>query len=132
MAAVSPVSVLELHDVPPIDLPGGSWSRILIEEATAAGAETTLGYSVFAPGSSTSHMSHDCEELAYVVAGSGLLRLDDGEVRLAADAACHIPAGVWHTVVNNGEDPLAMVFVFASPGYPPTERREARESVDPE
>jgi quercetin dioxygenase-like cupin family protein len=123
---VSDVTVIALDDVEPVVLGGGSWSRVLLDSSTAPTTGTTLGYSSFAPNTATSHMSHEAEELAYVVSGSGLLRLDGEPVRVETDGACHIPAGVWHTVVNDSADePLVMVFVFASPGYPPTERRAA-------
>lgn len=128
MAAVTDVTVIALEDVEAVLLGGGSWSRVLLDSSTAPMTGTTLGYSSFAPNTATSHMSHEAEELAYVVSGSGLLRLDGEPVRVGADGACHIPAGVWHTVVNDSADrPLVMIFVFASPGYPATERRVASQ-----
>ena len=36
---------------------------------------------------------------------------------------CIIPPGVWHSVVNTGNEPVTMVFAFPHPDYPPTERR---------
>lgn len=118
------MTVVALDEIEPIALGGGSWSRVLVNNATTPSTGTTLGYSVFAPQTSTQHMSHRVEELAYVVSGSGWIQLDDHKVRVEAEGACHIPAGVWHSVVNDspGAD-LAMVFVFASPDYPETERR---------
>jgi mannose-6-phosphate isomerase-like protein (cupin superfamily) len=121
---VTDVTVVALDEIEPILLGGGSWSRVLLDSTTAPITGTTLGYSVFAPLTSTQHMCHEAEELAYVVSGSGVIQLDDEAVRVGADGACHIPAGVWHTVINDTpETPLAMVFVFGSSDYPPTERR---------
>lgn len=118
------VTVVALDEIEPIALGGGSWSRVLLNYATTPSTGTTLGYSVFAPLTSTQHMRHQAEELAYVVTGSGAIQLDDEAVRVETDGACHIPAGVWHSVVNDSPDTdLAMVFVFASPDYPETERR---------
>lgn len=131
MAALDAVSVIGWPDAEPVELGGGSWSRILVDASIVPTSGTTFGFSVFAPGTATSHMSHVAEELAYVVAGSGHLQLDDGVVEVAADQACHIPAGVWHAVVNDHEsESLLMVFAFASPTYPSTERRPfERETV---
>ena len=56
-------------------------------------------------------------------AGTGELRLDDDVVGYAAGSALYIPAGVWHAVVNTGNEPVTMVFAFPHPDYPPTERR---------
>ena len=45
---------------------------------------------------------------------------------VAAGPALYIPAGVWHAVVNTGNEPVTMVFAFPHPDYPPTERRHRR------
>lgn len=119
------VAVVAVADVPPIDLPGGSWSRLLLT-GDGVGATTTLGCSSFAPGTSTAMLSHSTEELAYVISGRGELRMDDSVVSYAAGQALFIPAGVWHAVVNTGEEPVTMVFAFPHPTYPPTERRSAQ------
>lgn len=109
-------------DVAPIDLPGGSWSRLLLT-GEGVGAATTLGCSSFAPGTATAMLSHATEELAYVMSGHGELRMDGATVPYASGQALYIPAGVWHAVVNTGDEPVTMVFAFPHPTYPPTERR---------
>jgi quercetin dioxygenase-like cupin family protein len=116
------VAVIPLADVPPIELPGGSWSRVLLTGARV-GSTTALGYSSFAPGTATAMLSHATEELAYVLTGVGELRLEAEAVPYAAGAALYIPAGIWHSVVNTGNEPVTMVFAFPHPDYPPTERR---------
>jgi mannose-6-phosphate isomerase-like protein (cupin superfamily) len=121
---VSGVAVISLADVDPVPLPGGGWSRVLVCEHTVDASSSALGYSVFKPGTSTADLSHQVEELAYIVSGSGVIRLETGDVPVAAGQALYVPARVWHTVVNPGEEDLVMVFSFPSPGYPPTERRE--------
>jgi quercetin dioxygenase-like cupin family protein len=119
------VSRVALDDVDKIDLPGGSWSRMLITDVSVGDNASSLGYSVFAPGSVVGPVSHEVEEVAYVVAGTGELRLDDGPFPFGAGQALHIPAGVWHTVANTGEQDVVMVFGFPFPAYPPTDRRPA-------
>jgi quercetin dioxygenase-like cupin family protein len=118
------VAVVPLETVAPIDLPGGSWSRLLLT-GDGVGAATTLGCSSFAPGTATAMLSHSTEELAYVMSGTGELRLDEATVPYTAGQALYIPEGVWHAVVNTGNEPVTMVFAFPHPGYPPTERRAA-------
>lgn len=124
MAAVSEVSVITLTDVEPVQLPGGSWSRVLVSEKTVGGNISAVGYSVFKPGTSTADLSHDTEELAYIVSGRGVIRLETEDVPVAAGQALYVPAKIWHTVMNPGDEDLVMVFSFPSPGYPPTERRD--------
>ena len=116
------VAVVPLEDVPPIQLPGGSWSRVILT-GDRVGSATALGFSSFAAGTATAMLSHATEELAYVLTGVGELRLDSEVVAYAAGSALYIPAGVWHAVVNTGNDPVTMVFAFPHPDYPPTERR---------
>ena len=112
------VSVVKLADVEPIELPRGSWSRMVVK-----GEQSSLGYSVFTPGTELASVCHETEEVAYVVSGTGELRLEDGAVPFREGDALHIPAGLWHAVVNTGEEDVIMVFGFPHPDYPPTERR---------
>jgi quercetin dioxygenase-like cupin family protein len=114
----SRVTVVPLSEVDPVELPGGSWSRMV-----ARGERSSLGCSVFTPGTVLSPVCHEAEEVAYVVSGSGELRLDDGSVPFGEGDALHIPAGVWHAVANTGDEDVVMVFGFPHPDYPPTERR---------
>lgn len=122
MGRVSGVRVVPLEDVPPIQLPGGSWSRVLLNAERVA-SNSALGFSSFAAGTSTAMLSHETEELAYVLTGEGELRLDDESVPYHAGSALFIPARVWHAVANTGDEPVTMVFTFPHPDYPPTERR---------
>jgi mannose-6-phosphate isomerase-like protein (cupin superfamily) len=122
---VTDVAVISLADVAPVELPGGSWSRVLVSEQTVGSNASALGYSVFKPGTATADLSHSVEELAFVVSGSGAIRLASGDLPVGAGQAMFIPAGIWHTVLNTGTEDLVMVFSFPSPSYPPTERRES-------
>lgn len=89
----------------------------------ARGEASSLGYSVFTPGTVLGSVCHETEEVAYVVSGSGELRLDGEAVAFREGDALHIPAGLWHAVANTGEENVIMVFGFPHPDYPPTERR---------
>jgi len=124
---VSQAGVISLHDVDPVELPMGSWSRLLVTQRTVTGNASTMGYSVFKPGLVAADLSHSVEELAFVVGGRGAVRLEDGRLAVHAGQALFIPARAWHTVVNDGDEDLVMVFSFPSPDYPPTERREPRQ-----
>jgi quercetin dioxygenase-like cupin family protein len=120
-----PVRTVALDEVEPVALPGGSWSRMVLNDRSLRGNASSLGYSVFTPGCVTAMVSHETEEVAYVVAGCGELRLDDGSVPFAAGQGVYVPAGTWHAVANTGEEDVIMVFGFPHPDYPPTARRRA-------
>ncbi|MGE5273247.1 MAG: cupin domain-containing protein [Verrucomicrobiota bacterium] len=117
------VTTVGLDDVEPIELPQGSWSRMLVTAARVGGNASSLGYSVFTPGTVLAPVKHETEEVAYVVSGAGELQLDEEAVPFGAGDALHIPAGVWHAVANTGDTDVVMVFGFPHPDYPPTERR---------
>ena len=117
------VTVVPLDSAESIELPQGSWSRMLVTGALVDGNASSLGYSVFTPGTALTPVKHETEEVAYVVAGSGELRLDDEAVPFGEGDALHIPAGTWHAVANTGDTDVIMVFGFPHPEYPPTERR---------
>ena len=121
---MSGVRTVTLEDVEPIPLPGGSWSRMLLTDKTLEGNASSLGYSVFTPGTVTAMVCHETEEVAYVLSGSGELRVEGAEaVRFAGGQGVFIPAGIWHAVANTGAAEVVMVFGFPHPDYPPTERR---------
>jgi quercetin dioxygenase-like cupin family protein len=118
------VKTVSLEDVEPIPLPGGSWSRMVLNGKSLEGNSSSLGYSVFTPGCVTAMVAHKTEEVAYVLAGTGELRLDGESVPFAAGQGLFVPPGVWHAVANTGEENVVMVFGFPHPDYPPTERRD--------
>lgn len=120
---MEPVRVISLDDVDPIELPGGSWSRMLLTDQALSENQSSLGYSIFRPGTVTTPVSHEVEEVAYVVAGEGELRLDDDTVPFGPDDALFIPPNTWHAVANTGDEDIIMVFGFPYPNYPPTQRR---------
>jgi mannose-6-phosphate isomerase-like protein (cupin superfamily) len=123
VGVVSGVAVLPLMDAAPIELPNGSWSRMVVTAGSARDATASLGYSRFTPGTALAPVRHETEEFAFVVSGEGELRVDDGVVPFTAGDGLFVPAGVWHAVVNTGEADVVMVFGFPHPDYPPTERQ---------
>ena len=119
------VNTVRLDDVEPIPLPGGSWSKMVLNQKSVEGNASSLGYSAFTPGCVTAMVAHQTEEVAYVLSGSGELRLDSENVPFAAGPGLFVPAGTWHAVANTGDEDVVMVFGFPHPDYPPTERRES-------
>lgn len=117
------VTVIPLDQVNEIPLPNGSWSKMMLTGDAVSGIVSSLGYSVFTPGTELSMVSHEVEEVAYVVAGTGELRTEQGAVPFKAGDAIHIAPHIWHAVVNTGDADVIMVFGFPYPAYPPTERR---------
>lgn len=120
---MSETRAIGLDDVERIDLDNDSWSRMVITDETVPGAESSLGFSRFTPGTTTDTVSHDVAELAFVVSGEGELRLADDTVPFGPEDALYIPPDTWHAVANTGDRDVVMVFTFPYPDYPPTDRK---------
>jgi quercetin dioxygenase-like cupin family protein len=120
---VTDVTVVPLEQADRIELPNGSWSRMLVTAGKVEGNQSSLGYSLFTPGTLLSFVSHQTEEVAYVVSGSGELRVEGGSIPFKQGDALFIRPHAWHAVANTGNKDVVMVFGFPSAEYPPTERR---------
>jgi mannose-6-phosphate isomerase-like protein (cupin superfamily) len=70
----------------------------------------------FAPGVSSVRALRDVEEVLYVVAGSGTLRLDDAEHPLEPEMGAYVAEGETWAVENPGPGELTLVAVRAPAG----------------
>jgi len=116
------VKTAKLSETEAISLPRKSWSKKLLTGETVGAQKSMLGVSRFTPGTVTDFLTHEEEELAYVLKGKGKIRLKDQVVSYEAGDGIYIPAGIPHSVVNDGDQDVDMVFVFSWPDYPPTEK----------
>ena len=98
-----------------------SFSNLIVTNKTTGSNLSTLGYSVFTPGTDTKQKVHvDAEELAYIVSGTGKLTVGDELISYGQGDSLHIPSGVPHGIRNDGKEDLVMVFFFPTPNYPET------------
>lgn len=114
------VKIVDMADGRRTDLPGGSFVCELISGPLAGSGGVCMGFSTWKPGTSTKQMVHEVEELAFIVAGEGKLAVGDERLPYRAGQGLLIPAGVPHGVVNDSEDDMSMVYIFAHSEYPPT------------
>jgi mannose-6-phosphate isomerase-like protein (cupin superfamily) len=96
---------------------------MVVSRPYIAETASSMGYSLFRPGTVTAQVRHAVEEVAFVVQGRGELILEEGKLAFDSGQALYIPPGVWHAVAATGEEDLVMVFAFPYPEYPPTDRR---------
>jgi len=116
------VKIAKQSEIEPTPLPKNSWVKKLLTEQTVGAKKMSLGVSKFRPGMVSEMMVHETEELVFVLKGKGKLNLPDGEVRYEAGDGIYIPAEQPHSVVNDGDEDVEMVFGFAYPDYPPTRK----------
>ena len=116
------VKISKLSQTEAISLPQNSWSKKLLTGETVGAQKSMLGVSRFTPGTVTAFLTHEEEELAYVMKGKGKIRLKNEEVSYEAGDGIYIPPGLPHSVVNDGDEDVEMVFAFSWPDYPPTDK----------
>jgi quercetin dioxygenase-like cupin family protein len=116
------IKIAKLSETEAISLPRNSWSKKLLTGQTVGAQKSMLGISRFTPGTVTALLTHQEEELAYVLKGKGKIRLKDKEVSYEAGDGIYIPARISHSVVNDGDEDVEMVFAFSWPDYPPTQK----------
>jgi len=96
----------------------------VICDASTPTASLIAGVNTLAPGARIPLHFDDHEELQYILSGDGLaLDADGREHRLEPGSAVHCAAGrsAAHGFVNNGQAPLAILYVYATPrAVPPS------------
>jgi putative monooxygenase len=92
--------------------------RVLLSPASVGSTAGFLGTLTLEPGEVvTEHWHPYSEEFLYCQSGEVTVRLDGEERRLPAESAVHIPIGVRHRIVNDGDQPAVFVF-FCGPLAP--------------
>jgi mannose-6-phosphate isomerase-like protein (cupin superfamily) len=107
----SPVSP---EDVETQSFPWGA-IKWLCNIKTDPEANMTLGLVFINPGRRNDlHIHPNCEELLYVLSGECLHSLDDVEFPMSAGMMLRIPAGVRHSALNTGWEPVRMLVAYSS------------------
>jgi putative monooxygenase len=97
-------------DTPPNRRRGGD-IRVLLSPASVGATAGFLGTLTLQPGEVvTEHWHPYSEEFLYCERGNVLVTLDGLEQRLVAESAVHIPIGVRHRIVNDGDQTAFFVF----------------------
>jgi mannose-6-phosphate isomerase-like protein (cupin superfamily) len=98
----------------------GVATKVLENEASHPHADVFIG-KVAVGGAIPWHVHETALETVYVVQGRGLLRCaqtSDGEVsaedEMRVGVVMTVPAGLWHTVLNEGDEPL-LLYAFHTP-----------------
>lgn len=79
------------------------------------GAEQTLGICHIQPGcQNPRHYHPNCEEVLYMLSGSGQHSFEDDVIELRSGMTIRIPVGVTHNLSNTGTDPIVCLISFNS------------------
>ncbi|MDQ3823050.1 MAG: cupin domain-containing protein [Actinomycetota bacterium] len=114
--------VIQERDVPPRG--DGDTATVRVTIDASVGCERLEQRVLrFGPGVSREQTLHAAEEVLYVVAGTGTLRLDGAEHALEPDTGAYVADGETWSVENPGPDELVLVAVRAPAGEPPDPAR---------
>lgn len=93
-------------------------ARFLSEPLLTSAERFSFGVVELAPGQGHARHNHPgAEEIIYVVAGVGEQMVDDTPpVAVRAGASIYIPADVYHSTINTGDDTLRLIVVYSPPG----------------
>ncbi|MEW5827137.1 MAG: cupin domain-containing protein [Candidatus Bipolaricaulota bacterium] len=88
-------------------------SKVLLSEVTVGAHGFSLGQNVTDVGSQIPQHAHEVsEEGMYIVSGCGRLVTPDGEQDLVPGMAIYMPPGTPHSILNTGDEPLKLVWVY--------------------
>ena len=91
-------------------------SKLLLSEISVGAIGFSMGQNVTDVGSQIPEHAHeDAEEGMYLISGQGRLITEDGEQDLHAGMAIYMPPGVKHSIVNTGDEPMKLVWVYSPP-----------------
>lgn len=133
MARLPAMDVVSLDQAKPFTTKDGSEIRELLAPRNSAIRNQSLAEArVPAGGSTVEHYHRRAEEIYFITAGTGRMRIGREERDVSVGDAIAIPPGTWHQLWNTGDEPLRLLCCCA-PAYEhdDTVLREARDSGRP-
>lgn len=111
------MDVHNIDEVPAFITLDGSEIRELLAHRNSTIRNQSLAEARVSPGESTSlHYHPRTEEIYYIIAGQGEMRLGDETRQVGPGDAIAIPPGQIHQITNRGQETLKLLCCCA-PGY---------------
>jgi mannose-6-phosphate isomerase-like protein (cupin superfamily) len=111
------MDIRNIDRVPAFTTKDGSEIRELLAHRNSCIRNQTLAEARLPPGGSTLRHYHvETEEIYYVLAGQGEMRVGEEIRKVGPGDAVAIPPGAIHQIANTGSDPLRFLCCCA-PGY---------------
>ena len=104
-----------------LDTPGFRRKVFRLVDKDLVGSEHIVaGLTIFEPGESSSRHNHPgSEEVDIMVRGTGYVVIDGQQLPFQDNDWVFIPEGVYHQHVNNGNEPLWLIWMYTPPGELP-------------
>jgi quercetin dioxygenase-like cupin family protein len=106
---------LDLAEVGAVDDDAVRWSGDYFAYGGGGSERSATVYFTIPPGKRLGRHTDTAEEIQFILSGSGVLRLDDGDRPIRAGDVAVLEIGVAHDLVNEGSDDLRVVGFFAAP-----------------
>jgi len=92
----------------------------LVDKELVGSKHIVAGLTIFEPGESSSLHNHPgSEEVDIMVRGTGDVMVDGKPIPFAEGDWVFIPESVFHQHVNNGNEPLWLIWMYTPPGELP-------------
>ena len=110
------MDIKSLHDAPPFITKDGSEIRELLAHRKSCIRQQSLAEARLPAGASTQEHYHArTEEIYFITAGRGRMRIEDETAEVKAGDAIAIPPGRRHKLWNTGDVPLTLLCCCAPP-----------------
>jgi len=121
--------VVNINDVP-VNRITGRETRDLVN-GNSVGSKSislritdVLGGEITYPG----HVHNDCEEIIFILSGSGEIKIEDQVHTIKEGDAIFLPKGIKHLIRNTGKENMRMACSFSSPDM--AKGLKSEESMD--
>jgi mannose-6-phosphate isomerase-like protein (cupin superfamily) len=90
------------------------WRTLLSADRTPTNG-LTVGVAEIGPGNPDAYFPHRHEpaEIYYILAGEGVVTIEDDDFAVRAGTTVFIPGNAWHGTRNLGDQPLRLLYAFA-------------------
>lgn len=94
--------------------PAGRLTKVVVGPNSKVTAENFVqGYVTIYPGGSVPEHRHANEEVYTIISGRGEMMVNGQTETLEAGSAVYIPPGQAHSLTNNSDQDLIMIFVYS-------------------
>ena len=113
-----PSKLIDPEDLPTFSFGWGVIKPLVSQDNVEETPDVSLMHVVLLPGQGHERHNHpDADEVLYVLAGAGDQMVDDGEpFPVRPGQAIWIPKGQFHSTVNTGWEPMAILAIYAPAG----------------
>jgi len=110
--------LIDPADLPTYTFGWGVIKPLVSQDNVEESPDVSLMHVVLLPGQGHERHNHpDADEVLYVLAGAGDQMVDDGEpFPVRPGQAIWIPKGQFHSTVNTGWEPMAILAIYAPAG----------------